>query len=49
LIDKYGASATLLNGLAVSKMHQGLFEEAEASLQEALTKVLAVVAQGFKE
>ena len=39
LIDKYGASATLLNGLAVSKMHQGQFEEAETNLQEALTKV----------
>lgn len=39
LIDKYGASAMLLNGLAVSKMQQGQFEEAETNLQEALTKV----------
>lgn len=39
LVDKYGASATLLNGLAVAKMHQGAFEEAEGHLQEALTKV----------
>lgn len=38
LIDKYGASASLLNGLAVAKMHQGQFEDAETSLQEALTK-----------
>ena len=41
LIDKYGGSAILLNGLAVSKMHQGAYEEAETALQEALTKVLA--------
>ena len=40
LIDKYGSSPMLLNGLAVSKMHQGLFEEAETHLQEALTKVI---------
>ena len=39
LIDKYGSSATLLNGLAVSKMQQGLHEEAETHLHEALTKV----------
>jgi coatomer subunit epsilon len=38
LIDKYGATSMLLNGLAVSKMHQGYFEEAEANLNEALTK-----------
>lgn len=38
LIDKYGSSTMLLNGLAVSKMHLGLFEEAEVALQEALTK-----------
>ena len=30
----------LLCGLAVSKMHMGQFEEAEARLQEALIKVL---------
>ena len=39
LIDKYGASSMLLNGLAVAKMQQGAFEEAETHLQEALTKV----------
>jgi coatomer protein complex subunit epsilon len=39
LMDKYGSSALLLNGLAVSKMHQGLYEEAEAHLLDALTKV----------
>mmetsp|Transcript_4254 Transcript_4254/g.5848 ORF Transcript_4254/g.5848 Transcript_4254/m.5848 type:complete len:298 (+) Transcript_4254:21-914(+) len=38
LIDKYGASAALLNGLAVAKMQQGQFDEAEVNLQEALTK-----------
>lgn len=38
LIDKYGSSAALLNGLAVAKMQQGMFEEAESSLLEALTK-----------
>jgi hypothetical protein len=29
----------LTTGLAVSKMHQGLWEEAETHLQQALTKV----------
>jgi hypothetical protein len=43
LIDKYGSTATLLTGLAVSKMHQGAFEEAETSLQEALTKVSSLL------
>lgn len=38
MIDKYGASTTLLNSLAVAKMHLGAFEEAETTLQEALTK-----------
>lgn len=38
LIDKYGGSAMLLNGLAVSKMHQAQFDEAEQLLQDALTK-----------
>jgi len=38
LIDKYGGSASLLNGLAATKMHMGNFEEAEGNLQEALTK-----------
>ena len=39
LIDKYGGSPLLLNGLAVAKMQQGLFEEAETFLQQALLKV----------
>jgi hypothetical protein len=39
LIDKYNASAALLNGLAAAKMHAGQFEEAEGYLQDALTKV----------
>ena len=39
LIDKHGSSATLLNGLAVSKMQQGQFEEAETHLQDAINKV----------
>jgi len=38
LSDKHGASALLLNGQAVAKMHQGQFEEAESLLQEALGK-----------
>ena len=38
LIDKYGATCMLLNGLAVSKMHLGLFDEAETALQESTTK-----------
>lgn len=42
LIDKYGSSASVLNGLAVAKMHQGLFDEAEINLQEALTKVCSL-------
>ena len=41
LSDKHGASALLLNGLAVSKMHQAAFEEAETLLQEALGKAPA--------
>lgn len=36
LIDKYGSSAMLQNSLAVAKMQQGLFEEAETNLNEAL-------------
>ena len=39
LIDKYGGSPLLFNGLAVAKMHQGQHAEAEAALQQALTKV----------
>lgn len=39
LSEKYAPSVTLMNGLAVSKMHQGLFEEAETHLQQALNKV----------
>lgn len=38
LIEKYTGSAMLLNGLAVAKMHLGRFEDAESSLQEALSK-----------
>ena len=38
LVDKYGGSSLLLNGLAVAKLHQGQYEEAETLLQEALTK-----------
>lgn len=38
LSDKHGASAMLLNGLAVSKMQQASFEEAESLLQEAMGK-----------
>lgn len=39
LIDKYGSSPVLLNGLAVSKMHLAQWEEAETALKEAITKV----------
>jgi len=38
LIDKYGSSSSLLNGLACGKMQIGAFDEAESSLKEALTK-----------
>jgi len=38
LIDKFGGSALLLNGLAVSKLHLAQYDEAETVLQEALTK-----------
>ena len=38
LVDKYGGTAVLLNGLAAAKMHLGLFDEAEVALKEALTK-----------
>ncbi len=38
LVDKYGGSLLLLNGLAVAKMHLGLFEEAETTLQDSLAK-----------
>ena len=38
LVDKFGGSPLLLNGLAAGKMHQGAYEEAETLLQEALTK-----------
>jgi coatomer protein complex subunit epsilon len=42
LIDKYSGSTTLLTGLAVCKMHLGLFEEAEAALMEGLSKVMSL-------
>lgn len=38
LVDKFGGSSLLLNGLAVAKLHQGQYDEAESLLQEALTK-----------
>jgi tetratricopeptide (TPR) repeat protein len=38
LSDKYGATPTLLNGLAVCSMHMKKFEEAERYLLEALEK-----------
>lgn len=41
LVDKYGGSSLLLNGLAVAKLHQGQYDEAESLLQEALTKAPA--------
>lgn len=39
LLDKYGQSVVLLNGLAVSYIHQGEFEKAERILQDALLLV----------
>jgi len=39
LVDKFGGSPLLLNGLAAARMHQGAFEEAETLLLEALTKM----------
>lgn len=39
LLDKYGQSVLLLNGLAVSCIHQGEFEKAERILQDALLLV----------
>lgn len=38
LIDKYGGTCLLLNGLAVCKMHSGNFDEAESLLNDSLTK-----------
>ncbi|KAL1117699.1 hypothetical protein AAG570_004014 [Ranatra chinensis] len=38
LIDKYGSSAVLLNGQAVTCIGQGKWDEAEGSLQEAMDK-----------
>lgn len=38
LIDKFGGSSLLLNGLAVAKIHQGEYAEAETLLLDALTK-----------
>lgn len=39
LIDKYGSSPSLLNGLAVARMHLQQWDEAEGTLKEAITKV----------
>ena len=47
LSDKYGASVMLILGLAVAKMHQGNFEEAEVHLQEALNKVQSIAFCGL--
>lgn len=38
IIDKYGSSASLLNGQAVCLINQGKYEEAESLLQDALEK-----------
>ncbi|XP_014251321.1 coatomer subunit epsilon [Cimex lectularius] len=38
LIDKYGSSAVLLNGQAVTFISQKMYEEAESALQEAMDK-----------
>jgi tetratricopeptide (TPR) repeat protein len=38
LIEKYGSSAVLLNGQAVTFIGQGKYEEAESALQEAMDK-----------
>ncbi|XP_073977780.1 coatomer subunit epsilon [Rhodnius prolixus] len=38
LIDKYGSSAVLLNGQAVTFIGQSKYEEAESALQEAMDK-----------
>ena len=43
LIDKFGSSLTLLNGLAVAKMHQKDYDEAQKRLQEALGKKSAMM------
>ena len=42
LIDKFGSSLTLLNGLAVAKMHQKDYDEAQKRLQEARGRVVAL-------
>jgi tetratricopeptide (TPR) repeat protein len=36
LIDKYGPSVPLLNGLAVAQMHAGVLDKAEKALKDAL-------------
>lgn len=43
LIDKFGSSSLLLNGLAVAKMHLAQYDEAEVVLQEAITKVFTLI------
>jgi Flp pilus assembly protein TadD len=45
LLDKYGQSVLLLNGLAVSFLHQGEFEKAERVLQDALLLVCIISVQ----
>mmetsp|Transcript_16014 Transcript_16014/g.32201 ORF Transcript_16014/g.32201 Transcript_16014/m.32201 type:complete len:300 (+) Transcript_16014:215-1114(+) len=38
LLDRHGATDSILNGIALSYMAQGRYDEAERSLQEALAK-----------
>lgn len=38
LIDKFGPTAMLLNGVAAANLHMGLFEEAERFLLQAITQ-----------
>ena len=49
LIDKFGSSLTLLNGLAVAKMHQKDYEEAQKRLQEVCTRCGNIVAPMARE
>ena len=43
LIDKYGGSASLLNGLAATKIQLGNYEEAEGNLQEVRAVVTVLL------